>query len=63
MHLVKLHSENAYQYIGYEILFKSRGSSIIKKIISATDTSVKIDHPDLKNSLQILTRNIHVIIE
>ena len=62
MNLVKLNPENAYQYIGYEILFKSRGYHIITKIISVSNTSVKIDHPDLKNSLEILTRNVYVII-
>ena len=63
MKLVKLNSENANKYIGFEILFKSRGSHIIKKIISVSNTSVKIDHPDLKNSLEILSRNVYVIIE
>ena len=63
MKLVKLNTENAYKYIGYEILFKSRGSHIVKTIISVSKTSVKINHPDLNNSLQILSRNVYVIIK
>lgn len=62
MNLVKLTPENAPQYIGCEIIFKTRGFHIIKRIINASNTSVQIDHPDLKNSLQILTRNIFVVI-
>ncbi len=62
MNLVKLNPENAPQYIGCEILFKTRGFHIIKKIISVSNTSVKIDYPDLNNSLEILTRNIYVLI-
>ena len=63
MNIIKLTPENAYRYIGNEILFKSRGNHIVKRIISVSNTSVKIDHPDLHNSLQILTRNVYVIIE
>jgi len=63
MNLVKLTPEISYKYVGCEILFKSRGNYIIKKIISVSNTSVKIDHPDLNNSLEILTRNVWVIID
>jgi len=62
MQLVKLTSENACQYIGYNILFKSRDNYIVRKIISVTSITVKIDYPELNNSLT-LTRKIHVIIE
>ena len=62
MELVKLTNENASMYIGCEIIFKTRGNHIIKKIIDVSNTSVKIDHPDLNNAL-VLTRNIYVIIE
>jgi hypothetical protein len=58
---VKLTSKNAYKYIGYEIIFKTRGKYIIKKIISVSNTSIKIDHPDLHNQLQ-LGRKIFVIL-
>lgn len=62
MNLIKLSPENAHQYIGCEILFKTRGAHIIKNIISVSNTSVKIDCQDLNNSLQILSRNVYVLI-
>ncbi len=62
MNLVKLNTDNAPKYIGYNILFKTDGQYIVKKIISASRTSVKIDYPRLKNSLEIRHRDIHVII-
>ena len=63
MKLIKLTTDNANQYVGYEILFKTRGSHIIKRILDVSNSSIKIDHPDLQNNLQILTRNVYVIIE
>lgn len=33
MELIKLTSENANQYIGHEILFKTRNNHIIKKYL------------------------------
>ena len=38
---------------------------ILKNIldISKTCKSIKIDHPDLQNSLQIISREVYVIIE
>ena len=63
MHLVRLNPLNASEYIGYDILFKTRGKYIVKKIISVSNTSIKIDHPDLKNQLQIISRKVFVIIE
>lgn len=48
MELVRL-TTNASKYIGYEILFKTRGINIVKKIISINNISVRIDHPDLHN--------------
>ena len=64
MELVRLTGENASKYIGYEILFKTRGIHIVKKILSVSRTSVKIDHPDLHNQLGITSgRKIYVLIE
>jgi len=60
---IRLTTENANQYIGYDILFKTRGHYIVKNIISVSATSIQIDNPDLNNSLQILTRNIHVLLD
>jgi hypothetical protein len=61
---LKLTPANAHQYIGYEIRFKTRGTTMTKRILGVSDTgmSITIDHPDLKNCLQIVTRNVYVII-
>lgn len=61
---LKLTPANAHQYVGYEIQFKTRGTTITKRILGVSDTgmSITIDHPDLKNCLQIVTRNVYVII-
>jgi len=65
MNLLKLTQSNAFQYIGNKIIFKSRNNYVVKKIngVSVTGKTVYIDHPDLNNSLQIVTRNVYVIIE
>jgi hypothetical protein len=63
MELIRLTQANASKYIGYEILFRTRGNHIIKKILGISNTSVKIDHPDLHNQLEIVSRKIFVLIE
>ena len=63
MELIRLNPQNASKYIGSEIIFKSRGIHIVKKILSVSNTSIKIDHPDLHNQLQIISRKVYVLIE
>ncbi len=63
MELVRLTPQNASRYIGYEILFKTRGVHIVKKILDFKNTSVKIDHLDLHNQLEIISRKVFVLIE
>lgn len=63
MELVRLTQQNSAKYIGYKILFKTRGNYIVKKILGINNTSVKIDHPDLHNQLQIVSRKVFVLIE
>ena len=63
MKLIRLTQENVSKYIGYEILFKTRGNHLVKKILGVKNTSVKIDHPDLNNHLQIVSRKVYVLIE
>ncbi len=60
---IRLTPENVFQYIGRDVIFKSRGNEIIKKIISCSSTgkSIKINHPDLNDCLQIVTRKVYVI--
>ena len=64
MELVRLTKDNADQYIGYEILFNTRGNHIVKTIkdISKTKKTVKIEHPDLNNCLEIISRKVYVLI-
>jgi len=64
MNIIKLTPENARQYIGKEIVFKTRNNHIVKRIlgVSTTAKTIYIDHPDLRNKLQIVTRDVSVIL-
>ncbi len=61
--LIRLTPENVKKYIGREIMFRTRGEFIFKTLNSASKTgkTVYIDHPDLKNSLEIVSRKVLVI--
>jgi hypothetical protein len=63
MHLIRLTPENSSHFIGHEILFKTRGSHIVKKMLGVTNKCVKIDHPDLNNCLQVVSRKVYVLVE
>ena len=65
MNIIKLTPNNVSQYIGYEILFKTRNNHIVKRIISVSQSrkSIRINHPDLNNNLEIMSRNIYVIVK
>ena len=65
MNTVRLTPENVFQYIGDEIIFKTRNNHVIKRIISVSNTgkSIQIEHPDLQNSLEIVSRRVYVILE
>lgn len=62
MNQIRLTPDNAAQYIGSEIIFKTRGKQITKKIlgVSSTGKSIQIDHPDLNNSLEIVSRIVFI---
>lgn len=64
MNKVRLTPDNVSKYIGHKIEFKTRGEIVTKKIINVSDTgkTITIDHPDLKNNLEIVSRNIFVIL-
>jgi len=64
MNLVKLTPENVKDFIGHEIMFRTRKQHVIKTIIgvSPTGKTIYIDHPDLGNNLEIVNRDIFVII-
>uniref|UniRef100_A0A6C0JZ21 RRM domain-containing protein n=1 Tax=viral metagenome TaxID=1070528 RepID=A0A6C0JZ21_9ZZZZ len=64
MQLVRLTSGNVSQYIGYEIMFRSRNKNVVSRILGVNSslTSIKVDHPDLQNNLTI-SRRIYVIVQ
>ena len=59
----RLTPKNVKQYIGYEIIFKSGGKEVKRRIKRASESgkSITVDYPDLQNTLN-LTRKIHVIL-
>jgi len=70
MNTVRLTSDNARQYIGHQIIFRTKNEQtlklnyIIKEILSVSDSgnSVEIDYPALDNRLQIITRDVYVLL-
>ena len=63
MELVRLTKDNCSQYNGYNIIFKTRKNFIIKTILGINKCSVKIDHPDLKDNVEFISRKVFVLIE
>ena len=61
--LIKITPENAKQYIGECVTFKHDGKCIIKRIESVSETgkSIRVDYPEVENSLQIVTRNVYLL--
>jgi hypothetical protein len=59
---IQITPENAKQYIGRDIEFKTRGQKMSKTILDVSETgkSIRIDHPDLNNTLQIVTRKVYL---
>lgn len=64
MNLIQITPENVSQYIGHEILFKTRRNHMVKRIIGISNSckTIQIDHPDLENRLQIVSRKVYAII-
>ena len=64
MNTIRLTPTNVSQYIGHEIIFKSRHNHLVKRIISVSNQgkTITIEHPDLKNNLQIVSRKVYVIL-
>ena len=65
MKLIRLTPDNVRYYTDNQILFKSRGKYIVKTILESSKSgkSIKIYHPDLQNSLQIVSREVYVILD
>ena len=64
MIIIKVSPDNVLEYIGNEIIFKSRKGYIIKRIlgVSKTGKSIIIDDEELKNNLQIVSRKVYAIL-
>ena len=64
MQLVRLTPDNVSQYIGHEIIFRSRKRQVVTRIISVSSglKTIKINHPDLQNNLEIVSRKVYVIV-
>ena len=64
MNTIRLTPENVFQYIGHEIIFKTRKNHIVTRInyVSVTGKTIYIKHPDLQDNLQIVSREIYVIL-
>jgi hypothetical protein len=64
MNIIKVTPENVLEYIGNEIIFKSRKVHIVKRIlgVSKTGKSIIIDDVYLKNNLQIVSRKVYAIL-
>ena len=65
MDLIRLIPENVRNYIGENVIFKTRQNHIVKQILRISDTgkTIYIDHPDLNNCLEIVSRKVYVIIK
>ena len=65
MNTLRLTPNNVFQYIGHEIIFKTHNNYIVKRIIgiSKTGKTIQIEHIPLQNSIEIVSRNVYVIIE
>ena len=65
MNTIRLTPNNVFQYIGYEIIFKTCNNHIIKRIVEVSNSgkSIQIEHPDLQNTLEIVLRKVYVIIK
>ena len=60
----RLTCDNVFDYIGKTIQFTTRSQTLEKIIlgVSTTGKTIKIDHPDLQNNLEIVKRSVYVLI-
>lgn len=64
MRLQLLESDTADQYVGYNILYKSRNVIKMSTIMGVSETgkTIHVEDPELNNMLQTVTRKIYIII-
>lgn len=60
--MIQVTPEHAHECIGRDIIFKTRGHYMTKTVLSVSESgkSINIDHPDLNNQLQIVTRKVYL---
>ena len=65
MDTIRLTPTNAKSYIGCQILFKTRGKYVVQEIMNVSESgkTITINNPDLKNSLEIVSRRVYVIVK
>jgi hypothetical protein len=64
MSSIRLTPYNVQQYVGYTIVFTHNNYEIIRQIkrVSTGRKRVIIDYPPLQNNLEIMSRNIKIIL-
>ena len=65
MNTLRLTPDNVFQYMNHQIIFKHRNVYIVKSIIDIFNSgkTLKIELPDLKNNLEIVSRKVYVILK
>ena len=64
MQTIRLTPFNVQQYVGHNIIFKHGNNLIVKQIarVSNGRKTITIDYPELRNNLEIVKRNVRVIV-
>lgn len=65
MNSIRLTQENAHKYVGYDIVFRYTNRRVCRQIlrVSRSGKTIYIDYPALGNNLQVVSRNIDVILD
>ena len=64
MQTIRLTPYNVQQYIGCDVIFKHGNNLIVRKVarVSNGRKTIIIDCPELRNNLEIVKRNVRVIV-
>jgi hypothetical protein len=64
MQTIRLTPYNVQQYVGYNIVFYHGANQIVRRVerVSSGRKTIIIDYPELQNNLQIVSRNVKVIL-
>jgi len=64
MQTIRLTPFNVQQYVGHDIIFKHNNNLIVKRVVRVSNgrKTITIDYPELQNNLQIVSRNVRVIV-